>query len=356
MSRSPVGNTIASTPGERQQPSSESLASASSKKALKPLIKKILPKSHPGMFPHEVSRKLMSLHSDRLGDQDMASVHDKVRIGLTEMHEVGEVERARATGPKGGRSYQWIVSNNAQMAQDLNPETPSARQQAPSRAGSCTPVTPTPAGTQLDSTLRPWRSAQDVLLATRTEETLGQQQRSRANAHDTGVVGDNAAERRPFQDLSHEHDVGTVPVESGADAEAQGQDADSPSAIVELGQKVLRIHVLKAELAESISKGTEHRAQQEGVRSSFTALERDVQENKAKVSELEAEARSLQEQLSSVKHRAAEYESRAHQLSAEAVEKKGECAQCEVAVAESDTRRTSLDRELFELRKALDID
>lgn len=357
MSQPLVANTVGSTPREHQRSSSGVPASATTKNALKPLIKRILPAAQPGLYPTDISDELMRRHPDRLGGQDKVSVQDKVRVALPEMYKVGEVAREPATGPGGGKSFRWTLPKNGEEAQDPRSGLPPEQQwQALSRASPLTPITPTSASNQLNITISPQRSAQEDPRPTSTGEDLGRQERSDGEEYDTQVARNNAMGMQSFQALSSKHDVNGPPQERNAEIQAERQDANSLDAIVELGRKVRRIHILRAKLAEGIRNGAEQRAQQKGYRERCTALECEVQENKARAGELEGEAQRLQEQLLLLKRRAAEHEDKAHRLGAEASEKKEKCAKLEVSVAESEASCTDLNKELSALKEALDID
>lgn len=339
------------SPREHRRSSSEFLASATTKNALKPLIKEILPAAQPGLFPNEVSDELIRRHPDRLGGQDEASVQGKVRVALPQMHRLGEVARERATGPGGGKSFRWTLPKSGTEEREPGSERlPEQDKQAPSRASP--PVIPTPVNTTISTR----RSAQEDPPATSTGKYMRQQERSDGEGRDPHVERDNQVGRQSSQGLSSKTDGHGLLRQRNVDAQAERQYADSPDVIMELGRKVRRIHMLRTQLTESKRDCAEQRAQQDRDRERCTALERQAERNKATAGELEGEAQRLQEQLLLVRRRAAEHESEAHRLGAEASEKREECAQREVTVAKSEANCSDLYKELSVLKEALDVD
>ena len=298
------------TPGGQQRSSLEAPASAPSKNALKPWIKEILPKSQPGLFPDDISEELMKRNPHRMLGQNLESVKAKVRVALKELHDVGEVKRESATGAKGGSSYKYTCPLSEQAVGAPGPAIRS-QQSAACSAGARTPGTPLRDNTQLEAA-SPRMSLEEGGRSNQREGTTGQQEMSNEAERTTHVARDDTVRLQRPGIPTDNHSVDTASYGRSAENGQRKQDTDSQDLLLQLGQKVQRMHLLIADLNDSMKEGAERKAQQQISQERCIALEREAQEEMARGADLNAEAQQLQDQLLMVKRRAAEPVSYTH--------------------------------------------
>ena len=100
-----LANTETDGENDAQTPSKRSLTL---REALSPLVVQALPSQEPGMFPTEVTTKLLQNVSRLPQGVNSTNLDTHVRIILLSNSELGKVSRVKAKGPKGGKSHKYV--------------------------------------------------------------------------------------------------------------------------------------------------------------------------------------------------------------------------------------------------------
>jgi len=204
--------------------------------------------------------------------QNLESVKAKVRVALKELHDGGEVKRESATGAKGGSSYRYICPLSEQAVGASGPATRS-QQSVANAAGARTPGTLLRDNTRLEASASLWMSLEEGGRADQREGTTEQQEISDEAELDTHVARDNCVSSQRSGMPTDNHSMDTASDGRSAENGQQKQDTDSQELLLQLGQKVRRMHLLIADLNDSMKEGAERKAQQQIIQERCIALE-----------------------------------------------------------------------------------
>ncbi|KAM0707329.1 hypothetical protein Q7P35_005567 [Cladosporium inversicolor] len=86
---------------------------------LGPLVVEALPTQEPGMFPTEVTKKLLRDSSRLLQSVNSTNLDTHVRIILRSNFALGKVSRVKAKGPKGGKSHKYVRCDSSEHDSDM---------------------------------------------------------------------------------------------------------------------------------------------------------------------------------------------------------------------------------------------
>ncbi|KAM0703065.1 hypothetical protein Q7P35_009839 [Cladosporium inversicolor] len=104
------GDSDAHTPSKR---------STQVRDILGPLVVEALPTQKPGMFPWEVTTKLLQNISRLPQDTNPTTLETQVRIILGLYSKDGKVSRVDAAGPKRGKSHQYVQNDSSRRDSDM---------------------------------------------------------------------------------------------------------------------------------------------------------------------------------------------------------------------------------------------
>lgn len=307
------GKTDAYTPSKRVPPLRDMLS---------PLILQALPDRGPGMFPSEVATKLLQHLSQLTPKIDLTNLETQVRIVLKNKHDLKEVSRTQAKGPKGGHSHRYMRCDSSEDDSNVG----------------------------LD----------ECVSQLSADVTRGSRDRAE-HSHDTHAGGSTCLHRQPSESfhvardsqqdppaesiaessrLEHTFDTPVLQDEQGGAGRVTNSNFEAHSCTHEHGdimENVLAMKLLFAQLEKIASEINRLESQQSLARNQYSDLGKQATEQEAARETLLAEAQMRREQAAEAERKALSHQKDAERLKEEA-ENQGE-------VLEDRTSRINIARE-----------